>query len=127
MLKVLAHPVKQHDAYGFREFPDDDSTQSSKAHQEVFVKNTAFNNVLSRGFQNFPTKNQIGSAENGNGGICRPGYGNILQNQTQEEQSRTGQDGQQPSGAFVVMGIFMFLLLTVVMATAAARLWRQWT
>ena len=45
-----AQPVKQHDAHCLRKFSDAESTHGGKAHEKVFVKHMALQNILSGSF-----------------------------------------------------------------------------
>ena len=67
VFKKFSDAVEQHDTGGFRELLNDQGTQGCQTHQEIFIEDFTFDHVLSGGFQNFQTQNQVSSAE-GNGG-----------------------------------------------------------
>ena len=61
IFKIFSDPVKEHNAYSFRELSDSKSTQRSNRHQEVLIEHLTLSDISGCCQKNFTSKNQIGN------------------------------------------------------------------
>ena len=115
VLKSFPHLIKEHNENGFTHFTNDHSTYSRKGHQEVFIENLPFENILHCLQNDIIAKDGIRNQKQ----CCLP----LLLPKTschKERQPHTKADNQLfPGGFFFGMRMSAAITVTMSMGNAA--------
>ena len=114
VLEVLANPVEQHNAHGFRIFANQKRADGRKRHQEVFIKHMAFGQIPKGRFHHILAQQIIAHKASQK---RKPGRACIMIPQTNQQHGCT----QQKNCLFLfVSTMTMVFFMTVGMLSTAA-------